>query len=99
LTTEAGQRHAVLAEALDEVRRLAQRVGLRRRDDDEGRPVGLEQPESLLRRARGSRRTACDGPDERLHVAEERGAEHLGEARPVMMLNPAVIKRAARGPG
>ena len=56
---QAGQRHLVLAEPLDEVRRLAQRVRLRRGDHEERRPVGLQQLEGLLRRAAGSRRRGC----------------------------------------
>ena len=56
---EPRQRHPLLVEPLDEVRRLAQRVRLRGGDDQERRTVGLEQLRRSSGRAAGSRRTGC----------------------------------------
>ena len=76
---QPGQRHPVLAEPLDEVRRLAQRVRLRRGDDEERRAVGLEQLERLLRALPEAAEERVEGGHEGLHVAQHLRAEDLGQ--------------------
>ena len=65
---QAGQRHPLLAQPLDEVRRLAQRVRLGRRDDQERRTPVLEQLEGALRPLPEAAEERVERGDERLHV-------------------------------
>ena len=68
---EPGERHALGGQPIDEVRRLAQRVGLRRRDDEERRSRSLEQLVRRIRALAKSTEHRVERGDERLHVAQE----------------------------
>ena len=101
---QARQRHVVVGEPLDEVRRLAQRVRLGCRDHDEGRAVGLEQRERLVRPLAEAAEEGVEGRDEGLHVAQHLRPEHLGqrvghdrEARPSSAWPDRGPGRAAAG--
>jgi hypothetical protein len=67
---QAGQRHGLLVEPFHEVRRLAQSIRLRSRNDEERRLPVLQQRERTLRALAKAAEEGVEGGDERLHVAE-----------------------------